>query len=227
MTKKALVFFGVLGMFITGCGGGESGVSLDKLAGKMAESMCKKLYLCCNQQEISEMESNFKFQGESGCRDYFSGSLETYLVTPMKNAVAAGRGQYDPAKATVCLDAYEKLGCTGSNQNTKFFDECDNPYQGLGATGAECVNSLECQTGNYCSTNTKKCVAFSGEKEDCLPGDEPYCAAGLYCEPNYTWCVKQKAENEACQTNTECQVGLVCDGTNKVCTKPAPVCTGK
>jgi hypothetical protein len=227
MGKKALVFLGVVGMAISGCGGGESGISLDNLAGEMAESMCKKLYLCCNQQEIAQMESSLKFQGEGGCRSYFSGSLETYLVTPMKNALAAGRGQYDADKAAACLEAYEKLGCTGSNQTSNFFDECDNPYQGLGAAGAECVNSLECQLGTYCSTNTKKCTAFAGENQACQTKSEPYCGAGLFCDATSSSCVKQKTENSACQDNTECQVGLVCDETGKTCTKPAPVCTGK
>jgi len=214
---------------LTSCGGGSDGseLSLDDLASRSAAAFCQKLYQCCNADEIAQMESKYEFSGESGCADYFAGGMEQFFATPMRNAVAAGRGSYDAAKAQACLDAYQALGCTGSNDMNDFFDNCDSPYSGLQAAEAECVNSFECQAGLYCSTNTKTCQAFVAENGTCGTSGEPYCGAGLYCDAAGNTCVPQKAENAACTSTIECQAGLVCDENSSTCTEPELVCTGQ
>lgn len=230
MKKSGFVIFVLGTSLLFACGGSGNGtdeLTLDDLASQSSAAFCAKLYQCCNADEIAQMESNYKFSGESGCADYFAGGMEQYLVTPMRNAVENNHGSYDGAKAQACLDAYQALGCTGSNDPNAFFDNCDNPYSGLQAAGAECVNSFECQAGLYCSTNSKTCQAFVEENGTCGASGEPYCAAGLYCDTSTTTCLKQKAENAACAGPAECQAGLVCNDTSNTCVKPEPVCTGQ
>jgi hypothetical protein len=214
----------VLSFSVASCGSGSSTeIGLGDLAAEMARAYCMKAYQCCNSDEIAQMEDAHTFSGESGCRTFYSGSFEQ-LVTLMRNAVADGRASYDAVKAKGCVDAYQSLGCAGTNDPQSFFDSCEVPYQGLQNTGDDCVNILECASGNYCSTNTKTCSAYLIENNRCGGSREPYCGADLYCDTDI--CVPLKAENSDCSVSSECAYGLACDETSHLCTTPDPVCTG-
>ncbi len=210
-----------------GCSGGGEGLSLDGLPGEAARAWCQKAYLCCNAAEIAQMEASLDFQGEGGCRDYLSGWLELYVTTPMKNAVSVDRGSYDPDKAQACVAAYDALGCTGSNDVEDFFAHCDVPYQGLQAAGADCYNTYECQSGTWCSTNTKRCTVPAGLNDQCSLAGEPYCGTELYCDSQTLTCVQTKPKDSDCQATVECAAGLICHETQLTCQEPDPVCTGQ
>jgi len=213
-----------LSLSITGCASGsDTEIGIDDLAAEMARAYCKKAYQCCNPDEISQMEDKHSFSGESGCRTFYNGSFEQ-LVTLMRKAVADGRASYDSVKAKGCVEAYQNLGCVGTNDPQSFFENCDVPYQGLQNTGDDCVNVLECATGNYCSTNTKTCTAYLAENDTCGGSGEPYCGASLYCATDS--CVPLKAETSDCLASSECVYGLVCDETSHKCAASDPVCTG-
>lgn len=208
----------------SGCGAGsDTEIGLSDLAVEMAASYCAKAYQCCNTDEIAQMEDTHAFNGKSGCRTFYTGNFEQ-LVTLMRNAVDDGRASYDGAAARGCIEAYDNLGCTGTNDPQSFFDNCDTPYQGLQATGDECVNIFECASGNYCSTNTKTCTAFLAENDTCGGNGEPYCGANLFCESDT--CVPLKPENAGCAASSECAYGLACDDTSQTCQPPDPICTG-
>ncbi len=206
------------------CGGSDGGsLALDELAAELAKAFCAKSYTCCNATEIVDLEAYYKFTDEAACVEQFTGGMSQFVSTPMKNAVAEGRGQYDEAKAQKCLDAYVGLGCTGSNDPTDFFDACENPYQGLQATSAACTTIYECQEGNICSMESNTCLANLAANAACVSGAEPYCEATLYCDG--AQCVTRKTAGLDCAVN-ECAAGLECDEILLTCTAIPQVCTG-
>ncbi|RME28142.1 MAG: hypothetical protein D6806_03395 [Deltaproteobacteria bacterium] len=225
--KRAAIVPLAVALVAIGCGGsggGGSEVTIDQLAGKMAAAYCAKAYQCCNQEELAQLQGE-DFTDEASCTTYYTSLIEQFLVTPMRSAIDAGRGSYDAAKAGKCIDAFEALGCTGSNDPNTFFDNCETPYVGLQGEGAECANNLECQSGLYCSSG-KTCSAYLSSGETCGGNSEPYCGQGLYCDTGTTTCTQMKNVGDDCTSAVECST-FNCDDTTHKCVERPQVCTGQ
>ena len=218
-----------LALVAAACGSsdGDSDVlPLGNLASKVSEAFCAKAYECCNSEELEDFQGEL-FANEAGCRLYYSGGIETYMVTPMRNAIADGRGEYYPDKARDCLDAYNAMGCVGSNDPQDFFENCETPYVGLQSTGEECNTKFECEYGHYCSTNTKTCELYVDENGACGGNVEPFCKADLYCDGISATCLPKRPVDSDCTYDYECDYGLTCSDTDDICIEVEPVCTGK
>jgi hypothetical protein len=228
MSRKILVLTAAilfsLPLILAQCGSSGGEVALDDLAAEMGKAVCAKAYQCCTDLELTDFQGD-NFTDEASCASFYAGGISTYVVTPMKNAIDEGRGTYDAGKAQKCIDAYNGLGCTGTNDANAFFDNCETPYVGTQQTGDACNTVMECAAPHYCSTNTKTCEEFVAENGTCGATGEPYCEGGLWC--NAEVCEKQKAANSVCATDIECELGLECDDVGLTCTAIEAVCTGR
>lgn len=203
------------------CGGGDGNgdeLSLADLSQEAARVYCAKLFECCTDEELDA----YTFSDESGCRAAMEPMLDQYMTTPIQNAVDAGRGQYDGAKAHKCLEAFEALGCVGTNDPDAFFENCETPYVATQNTGDPCASQYECKMDAYC-LETGTCEALLEQDAACTVDGEPPCQAELYCDG--TSCVPRIAEGDTCTQTRECALGLTC--TESTCTTPEQKCTGR
>lgn len=212
-----------LAMAAVACGGDGNGdgdgLTLDKLDQEVARVYCAKLFECCTDEELEA----YTFEDEAGCRTSMESMLTELMVTPIRNAVDADRGQYDPAKAQKCLEAFEALGCVGTNDPDAFFENCADPYVATQEIGDPCASQYECKLDAYCVAESGNCEALLAEGATCTTDGEPPCQAELYCDG--TSCVPRIAEGETCTESRECTLGLKCEGGT--CVTPEPKCTGR
>jgi hypothetical protein len=204
------------------CGNGDGNgdeLLLTDLSTAVSEAWCAKAYECCTDDELA----NFTFTTEEECKTEVAATLTQYWVTPMQNAVTADRGEYDAGKAHKCLEAFEGLGCVGTNNPQDFFDNCSTPWIPKQTADQDCASQFECVEGIYCSATTDKCVTPAAVNDTCTPDQDPYCEMELYCDG--TNCVTRKAATDACTDDGECELGLEC--TQGTCSAIEPTCTGR
>jgi len=220
MSRRRMVAAMVIPLLLAGCDGGNSDeLLLTDLADAIAIVWCTKAYDCCTDEELE----NYTFTNVIECRTQVGVGIDQYMVQPMQNAIASGRGEYNGVNAMTCLEAFQALGCVGTNNPQEFFDNCQSPWTARQIDGEPCASWVECVAGTYCSDDTNHCVTPASENQACTPKQDPYCEAQLYCDG--TTCLMRKPENAACSSNAECALGTSC--SQDICTAVEPSCTGR
>jgi hypothetical protein len=210
----------VMLLLLAGCGGGDADeLPLTDLGDAIAIVWCSKAFKCCTDEELQ----NYTFNNVLECRYLVAIGLEDYMVKPMQAAIATGRGEYNGVNAMACLEAFQDLGCVGTNNPQDFFAKCQSPWTAKQTDGQPCASLFECGGGTYCSEYTSKCVTPAAQNQACTPKQDPYCEAQLYCDG--TTCLMRKPENATCADNIECALGTRCTGGT--CTLVEPSCTGR
>ena len=220
MTKRWMAVALAIPLVFSACDGGDSGeLPLTDLADASAIVWCAKAYDCCTDEELE----NFTFTNLMECRIQVGAGIDLYMVKPMQDAIASGRGEYNPENANACMKAARALGCTGTNDPQDFFANCQSPWTAKQTDGQPCASWVECVAGTYCSQDTDHCVTPAAENQACTPDQDPHCEAQLYCDG--TTCLMRKAENDTCAADGECALGTSC--TMGTCTAVEPSCTGR
>jgi len=220
MNPKRMVAALVIPLLLAGCDGGDADeLPFTDLADAAAIVWCNKAYKCCTDEELS----NFTFTNVIECRIQVGAGIDGYMVKPMQDAIASGRGEYDGKNAMACIEAFQALGCVGTNNPQEFFDNCQSPWTAKQTDGEPCASWVECVAGTYCSEETSHCVTPAAQNQTCTPDQDPYCEAQLYCDG--ATCLMRKPENAACSGNEECALGTTC--TQGTCTAVEPTCTGR
>lgn len=220
MSGRRIVVALVMPLFLGGCDGGNSDeLPLMDLADGSALVFCANRFECCTDEELKD----YSFSNLMECRTQVGVAVEQYMVKPMLDAIASGRGEYNPKNAMACLEATQALGCTGTNDPRDFFDNCQSPWTAKQTDGQPCASWVECVAGTYCSQETSLCVTPAAENQACTPEQDPYCEAQLYCDGST--CLMRKPENADCAADGECALGTEC--TMGICTAKELSCTGR
>jgi hypothetical protein len=220
MTRRLTAAVLAIPLLLSACDGGSSDeLPLVDLADAAAIVWCNKAYKCCTDEELKD----YSFNNPMECRTMVGVAVDQYMVKPMQDAIASGRGEYDGKNAMACLEAFQVLGCTGTNDPNEFFANCQSPWTARQTDGEPCASWVECVAGSYCSEDTSHCVTFAAENQACTPEQDPYCGAQFYCDG--TTCLKRKPEDSTCTTNLECALGTEC--TMGTCTLKELSCTGR
>jgi len=209
----------VVPLLPAGCDGDSDELPLMDLADAAAIVWCNKAYKCCTDEELKD----YSFTNVMECRTKVGVALDLYWVKPMQEAIASGRGAYDGKNAAACIDAFQALGCTGTNDPQEFFENCQSPWTARQTDGQPCASWVECVAGTYCSQETSLCVTPAAENQACAPDQDPYCEAQLYCDG--ATCLLRKPENATCAVDGECALGTEC--TMGTCTAKELSCTGR
>jgi len=163
-------------------------------------------------------------------------------LSPLINAVSAGKTTYDGAAAAMCFEASSPalVACTMTAQWDAPEDpSCAHIFTGTEAAGAPCLTSNECASAN-CDTNdltactaTPACCAGTCGPvvaavaplpigSDCSAAGSS-CVAGAFCSAKSGLCVANVAVGQPCDATMDrfCGLGLTCgaaaSGTQQVC----------
>lgn len=189
-------------------GGGSTGVPLEDAAGVVASAVCEKFDTCVGQAALRVV-----------LHDEDCLTLVTRLIDNSIIATIEEKGvEYDPLTVPTCVDALSALDC--EEISLDFPQECRQLLGELTPEGGECLRSLECEPGLYCSTGT-----CPGTCSPLLPADSP-CAEGDVCTGGYTCfegtCQPLGREGDDCGGTVlpDCLTGLVCAGADDAMMEP-------
>jgi len=227
-------------------------IALDDLGTKTAEGYCGQLYECCTAAELDTVFQNMnpKPANEAECAQSFKAFYDMDVLPGLKEAVEAGRIEFDGALAASC---FSKVTCATLDAEPD--PECANIFVGKVADGGECKSDDDCAGAtSVCagdsSMQSGKCKTPGAVGTACEGGDEctsGYCdfqsnmcaelqavgeaCTGFNCKDSYCdimtmVCTALKADGEACDFFSECQSGE-CDAMTNMCAAaPAPICDG-
>jgi hypothetical protein len=134
------------------------------------------------------------FLNGADCASSISQRLENGTFGLIPQKITAGTIRYDGNKAQACLDAVSKLSCDGLL--TRDQPECLAALDGLVAQGGDCDLNEECAGSALCRSSTGTC-----------PGK----------------CVALLSAGQACTADGDCDNGLQCYGTTRLCVRPAAI----
>lgn len=149
------------------------------------------------------------------------GGEQSVFMRRMRDAIAAGKVNYDGAKAAECLALMSAARCSDfeNNDDDARAQACDAVFTGTAANGAGCFEDQECATrGARCDITTPgQCGA--GTCDDPTPtlfdcSLDSNCEPGSYCVADTTGgnpkC--QNGENNApCDNEYDCDSAFWCD----------------
>jgi len=193
-----------------------------------AQAYCSRLQQCClvstaswNQTScVSAIENN---GGVRGLGNY-AASLDS------------GNVDYNPVAAAACLNDIAAVPCGNLTSVTvlNLQSDCYGALVGtLSTNSGPCKTSLECVSGNYCSSSARdggSCVQVQGLNGPCtrtLDDECSYLGTGIstFCalDGGVGQCQATEPIEAGCSTNAQCQSGL-CGGagctTQEVLTDP-------
>lgn len=185
--------------------GAETGITVEELPVKYAETICEVFSSC-----VGDLWQVFR-PGET-CMKNFQPRAEEELA-PLADSIKAGRVKYDGSKVQGCLDDVLARGCQGFNDREPA--SCQAAIEGTVAQGADCTLDEECAGDAYCKLGDScpgKCAPYESAGGACLSNDN--CKSGLKCDDN-GHCVAPGQEGDACeQGEPKCSDGLICLGTD-------------
>src|SRR5687767_9154073 len=125
---------------LVGCGGDDDGgMTIDQLAGRLAEAHCAQLVRCCDADELRNLPAD--------CVGFLTPIFEEEAdVNDMRAGIAAGRLSFDGAQAERCIAHVEALSCA---EFSAYLDEAQ------AATGLACLDMLigRVPDGGLCEEN--------------------------------------------------------------------------
>ncbi|MBK9070807.1 MAG: hypothetical protein IPL79_07390 [Myxococcales bacterium] len=172
-------------------------------------ALCEKL-LSCGLGNV----------GDNSCADvvpgYFPlGGISYQQVADGKEAIDAGRSEFDSAAATACLNGVLNATCLDLFIGEDVYgDACENILVGQGGAGDPCSADNECGDGFYCDDSVE------GSGTTCEPLGEcaAYAADGASCASascgNGSYCINDTCETgtlgEPCYGDSSCDDGFEC-----------------
>lgn len=206
---------------------------------KIIGDALRELDGCCTADD--RMTTQFKLSYGFGT------AFETQCETAMESSIGKGRVRYRPDALGTCaaaLDAFYAPGkCTSLTEPVlgPSVVTCGDVFAGVGADGAACAGTYECEEGLTCvgygdgADGTCKSPPPIGSPCGAAPGDgstsitytlsfgrHPPCAPGAACSSASHTCVAG-GPGTRCSDRDDCDVSLDC--VRGVCgtTKPADV----
>lgn len=194
-----------------GGGGGGGGVSIDQLAGKVADVYCELFKTCFGAF------FDLQFRG-TDCKTELGRRFEDGFVAALKKAIDEKRVIYHADKIQACLDAFKAGGCAIFGNRAP--DACEAAIEGTVKTGGACTINDECEGRAFCKVDAMcpgACSALLAAGSACKGDDS--CQDGLSCMRDGTGgkCKKPAGAGEACGDAPllECNAGLLCVGEDK------------
>ena len=175
----------------------------------------------CSVQQVCQGRAGFE---EKQCED---DAISLY-GTDLDKAIAAGKSAFHADSAQTCVDGLLARGCGRTPPEVD--QACEQAVTGTIAAGASCSWIWECAQGR-CEPDAPgacpaKCRTVAGEGQSCQ--DTPCdLRQGLRCIDNV--CSKLKGVDAKCGSDSDCQIGLYCDGFSHCSTQVAEqaVCSGQ
>ncbi len=193
-----------------------------------ANAYCSFYFDCCNAAERSRLNiTTIGANAISNKEECLEEAAKFFRPTTQlyEESEAAGRSQWDRARAQACMANYE-TGAAECNAETfyKGFedDDCGEPVTGLVEDGGDCYGDYECATdGAVCVidegdaddvivTYKGECTDPLEEGDDCVGEDVP-CAPGLYCDFAADECTEYAGVGDSCDN------GEICDPQTSYC----------
>ncbi len=201
-------------------GGQDAALTLANFPATVTSTYCARLEQCCG---VTAAQWN---DGGGGCIALTS-SYGFFGVNQYTAAFDSGAISLDPAAASTCLAELSAFNC-GTTSATAFDNvraDCFAAMVGhLGGDAGHCINSLECQPGEFCPTGpigdagSSTCVPLRSDGQPCgdtlnstdcrflgIGAPDEWCGAGPdggnICQPT-------KPAAAACRQNPECVTGV-------------------
>ena len=240
MKTYLLLFLGLAGMIVAGCGGGATG-DVDDFINRMALEQCNWEFRCCTDQEVRALDGR-KFTTADACGPYRTLALENQLYLE-RLAARQGRLRVDAQKAARCVEALSRRACGGTvaaamPPDPMQMDACASVFVGSTSVGDECVYKNECAAGARCvadDTTVGRGVCVPYQKVGDICNADADCdpqVHGLYCNKLDFHCRVRGLAGEQCQYTTdrngerpslpllaECDaaMGFYCDPATSLC----------
>jgi hypothetical protein len=200
---KKLGWVGIGVMFLAGCGGGSSSVTIENFPQKYAEALCAKNFMCCSQAELTG-------KTQSQCVTDNQAVL-AILISQINASQTQGRASYSASASGTCVDSLKMMTCdefkTGASANMAACMALITPKV---AMGGACTQGYECTTGNCTGQDTTADPPVDGMCAAALPVasigsscSAAECPDDAYCDSTAT-CVKKKGAGETCSSDDEC-----------------------
>ena len=227
----ALVTFSA-GLIAAGCGTDTTGqtttgtpaqtVPLEKASTEMAKVFCGIVFSCCDATEMMAVLGDFTPAPttQAECESTVLQPIEEEIFAGLKAGVAAGRLDYDAAKAASCFAKADGQCNLYKEDIFSKQPECANVFIAKVADGGDCAQSNECAVSTSTCIGASdvalgKCTPPTTEGQPC---PDYNCAAGLVCSSDaMPVCIKPNADGVACVTDSECTSGY-CDFMTAKCT---------
>jgi hypothetical protein len=230
---------------------GDAGVKLETFPEQLANALCRSQSRCCFGNP--NLDGGSPVDGGTYNRDRCQsiGKLLGFETSSAGFAKARPANVViDQAKGVECVAKVDALICnTPGSVLADVRSACFNAFQGQLAAGQDCLASVECKKGNFCTSTDGglgKCTALRAADAACgdwtddvnkaeeacswRGGGEPglHCEtfdldSGLYTDAGTWTCKPSVANGQPCNSSVWCAQGL-CDPTNNayVCTDPLP-----
>lgn len=225
---------------VAGCSGGQP---LQGYPEKMAEAACAQIGRCCDPAGLQALGREEAVTPQ-GCRDAVREWYQQ-LTDIVRELVDAGEIAWDARGAADCLDRVRDTPCDVPSACSLPVIALRNPgdpcqlnesckrgccigevCSDCRAAGEPCSPYEECAPDLFCMCpgdqpecpdDPGTCQPARGLSEDCSGLFE--CARNLFCGSDDT-CAQRLVQGAPCARDYECQEGLACSQTERVCIPP-------
>jgi hypothetical protein len=126
----------------------DSSAAIPPFLTEVATALCGKLKACCTTVVDSGTFATASCVAAVTQAGYGGTALG---AAPL---LEAGVLTYDPTAATACLSDIAAIDCTGNvittQQQIAILTDCTQAVHGTGASGSNCLESIQCATGMFC-----------------------------------------------------------------------------
>ncbi len=217
---------------LAGCGA-VSGIPVDETAGRIANTVCPKAYMCCTADQLSS--NSAAGTDVPSCE---SATKQNYVnvLSAVQASVDQKRATYDSSKLDTCLATIQSSDCAtlDTTNHIEGIKGCEAFTSPLVPIGGACSQDYECING-WCNVPAGSnngqgtCTGFSGTGQSCAAGGGPSCGPNAVCDPLGTTdssddvCEPVSDIGGACTDDVQC-TSLTCSssgGSGMTCQAPA------
>jgi hypothetical protein len=201
---------------------------LDGFVEAFLRAECNFAFNCCTPPERAQFfSSNFRDEGTCVSEGLEEGDAGNIVVARAKAVIAAGKGEFDQARADECLKPLldQRNNCDaeavllGAGADARCAAEQNRGFVvGNVDDGDDCNDDIECADFGFCDrsdneddvvTTAGECRASVEEGGDC--SENPFCFPGLACVPNDDFTEFTCEEQELLDNGDECNVNAQCE----------------
>lgn len=207
-TAKVGTYSYLLVLTATGCFSSstflEEPIPIEELPAAIATGICRALASCGYGARYTEETSG---EQAADCVSLYTSASRLNALA--EDSVAAGRVDYDPVMAAMCVREIT-IDCR-SNTLQITDDACDLMFDGRIPDGEDCYDSIECSPTSRCDgacPGAGTCVRDPQLAEPC----NSRCGKGLYCDRGTSRCAELLEAGDTCTQDGQCTTHT-CDRT--------------
>lgn len=194
----------------------DSGVVLTELVDELHNVMCEAAWECLTGKNIEPLWTTYgRYPDVEACKAGPKTSIAWQLgIAQIVASAQSGRIDYDPALGRACVIAFKDALCNQETLELEPPPECLLALEGTVPLGENCVDSLECGTGNRCENMSMNGQCFGTCVQNVQVCGMSICLPTQYCDGSM--CAQRTADFGACTTSETCLLESGC--MNGTCT---------